>query len=137
MIPALHVEIFEEQMSYTSYEQTTVFNSPSLGLLDDFLVQFERLRVPLAEGGLGDEALGVGDGGRAGREPRPRQLPPVAAEEAGPVRMAAPARAAGASASSAATAAQRPKIQRRTEKSYRGSLQGPAEVCFPGSVNMR
>ena len=111
MIPALHVEIFEEQMSKTSYEQTTVFNSPSLGLLDDFLVQFERLRVPLAEGGLGDEALGVGDGGGAGGKPRPRQLPPVAAEEAGSVRMAAPAGAAGASASSAATSAQRSKIQ--------------------------
>ena len=67
MIPKRHVEIFEEQMSWTSYNKsTTVFNSPSLCLLDDFLVQFEGLRVPLAEGGLGDEALGVGDGGRAG-----------------------------------------------------------------------
>ena len=95
MIPKRHVEIFEEQMSWTSYNKsTTVFNSPSLCLLDDFLVQFESLRVPLAEGGLGDEALGVGDGGRAGGEPGPRQLPPVSAEEAGSVRMAAPAGAA-------------------------------------------
>ena len=79
-------------------------------------MQLERLRVPLAEGGLGDEALGVGDGGGAGREPRPRQLPPVAAEEAGSVRMAAPAGAAGAPPSSAATSAQRSKIQRFTCK---------------------
>ena len=86
---------------------TTVFNSPSLGLLDDFLVQFESLRVPLAEGGLGDEALGVGDGGGAGREPGPRQLPPVSAEQAGSVGMSAPAGATGASASSTATSAQR------------------------------
>ena len=77
-------------MSWTSYE-LNVFHSPLLGLLDDFLVQFESFRVPLAESGLGDEALGVSDGGGAGGEPGPRQLPPMSAEQAGSVRMAAAA----------------------------------------------
>ena len=76
-------------------------------------MQFESLRVPLAEGGLGYEAFGVGDGGRAGGEPGGRQLSALAAQQARSVRQAAPARA-GTSATSAATSAQRPKIQSKT-----------------------
>lgn len=80
--------------------------SSSLGLLDNLLVQLESLRVPLAEAGLGHEALGVGDGGRGDGKPGRGWLPPlVAAEQARSVRQAAPARA-GTPATAAATAAQ-------------------------------
>ena len=67
----------------------------SLGLLDDLLVQLQCLRVPLAEGGLGQEALGVGDGGGEA----------VAAVQARPGRQAPPARPAGTPSAAAPTTA--------------------------------
>ena len=84
----------------------------SLGLLDDLLVQLQCLRVPLAEGGLGQEALGVGDGGGADGKPRGGRLPPMTAVLARSGRQAPPARPAGTPSAAAATTAQRPKTGR-------------------------